>query len=113
MESDSFKDMVDVVRRFHTKHRLRELGGEEMTYRISLMAEELGEISSCVTKGQGRSKLAEELADLLILIVGTGIAQEIDLAKAFWEKMERLDKREARMIDGRVRVSAFRGERDA
>jgi NTP pyrophosphatase (non-canonical NTP hydrolase) len=112
MGSDSFEDMVKAVRRFHQKHRFRELGGEEMTYRISLMAEELGEISSCVTKGLGKSKLSEEVADLLILILGTGIAQDIDLAEAFWNKMEKLDRREARMIDGRVRVSEFRGAAD-
>jgi len=88
MGSDSFEDMVKAVRRFHQKHRFRELGGEEMTYRISLMAEELGEISSCVTKGLGKSKLSEEVADLLILILGTGIAQDIDLAEAFWNKLE-------------------------
>lgn len=112
MWSDSFEAMVEVVRGFHLKHRFRELGGEEMTCRICLMAEELGEISSCVTKGKGRAKLAEEVADLLILVLGTGIAQELNLAKAFWEKMERLDRRESRIIDGRVRVSEFRGTDD-
>jgi NTP pyrophosphatase (non-canonical NTP hydrolase) len=104
--------MVEAVRRFHEKHRFRELGGEEMTYRISLMAEELGEISSCVTKGLGRSKLSEEVADLLILVIGTGIAQDIDLAEAFWKKMEKLHRRESRIIDGRIRVSEFRGAGD-
>jgi NTP pyrophosphatase (non-canonical NTP hydrolase) len=104
--------MVEAVRRFHEKHRFRELGGEEMTYRISLMAEELGEISSCVTKGLGKSKLSEEVADLLILVIGTGIAQDIDLAEAFWKKMEKLHRRESRMIDGRIRVSEFRGTGD-
>jgi NTP pyrophosphatase (non-canonical NTP hydrolase) len=112
MDSGSFEDMVEAVRRFHEKHRFRELGGEEMTYRISLMAEELGEISSCVTKGLGRSKLSEEVADLLILVIGTGIAQDIDLAEAFWKKMEKLHQRESRMIDGRIRVSEFRGAGD-
>lgn len=109
MESDSFESMMEVVRHFHQKHRFRELGGEEMTYRISLMAEELGEISSCVTKGLGKSQLAEEVADLLILVLGTGIAQDIDLSGAFWDKMAKLERREARMIDGRIRVSDFRG----
>ena len=109
MDSDSFKAMVDAVRSFHEKHHFKELGGEEMTYRISLMAEELGEISSCVTKGLGKEKLAEEVADLLILILGTGIAQEIDLVSAFWEKMDKLGGRKSRMIDGRIRVSEFRG----
>ena len=112
MASDTFEDMVEAVRRFHQKHRLRELGGEEMTYRISLMVEELGEISCCVTKGHEKARLAEEVADLLILILGTGIAQDLDLARAFWEKMEKLDRRESRMIDGRIRVSEFRDSQD-
>lgn len=112
MEAGTFEAMMEAVRLFHQKHRFRELGGEEMTYRISLMAEELGEISSCVTKGLGKSKLAEEVADLLILVLGTGIAQEIDLAEAFWSKMAKLEQREARMIEGRIRVSEFRGKSD-
>jgi NTP pyrophosphatase (non-canonical NTP hydrolase) len=112
MESDSFDSMMETVRRFHEKHRFRELGGEEMTYRIALMAEELGEISSCVTKGLGKRQLSEEVADLLILVLGTGIAQDIDLSQAFWDKMAKLEAREARMIDGRIRVSEFRGGSD-
>lgn len=80
-----------------------------MTYRLSLMAEELGEISACITKGKSKDKLAEELADLLILLIGTGIAQEIDLVNAFWLKMEKLENRGSRIINGRVRVSDFRG----
>jgi NTP pyrophosphatase (non-canonical NTP hydrolase) len=83
-----------------------------MTYRIALMAEELGEISSCVTKGRGKEELAEEVADLLILVLGTGIAQEIDLSEAFWGKMCKLERREGRMVDGRIRVSEFRGGSD-
>lgn len=109
MDRDSFEAMLAAVRAFHEKHRFRELGGEEMTYRIALMVEELGEISSCVTKGRGKGELAEELADLLILVLGTGIAQEIDLSGSFWEKMEKLERRQGRMVDGRIRVSDFRG----
>jgi len=109
MNFDSFDTMASAVRAFHQKHRFRELGGEEMTYRISLMAEELGEISACITKGRSKEELAEEVADLLILVIGTGIAQDLDLKKAFWEKMKKLDRRESKMIDGRVRVSEFRG----
>jgi NTP pyrophosphatase (non-canonical NTP hydrolase) len=72
------------------------------------MAEELGEISSCVTKGKDTSKLAEECADLFILLIGTAIAQDFDLKQAFWDKMEKLMQREARMVNGRIRVSEFR-----
>ena len=72
---DSWQAMMRRVQAFHDKHRLKQTGGEEMTYRIALMAEELGEISSCVTKGKSKEVLAEEAADLLILVMGTAIAQ--------------------------------------
>ncbi len=107
--SDSYTDMLAAVQAFHDKHRFSETGGEEMTYRVALMAEELGEISSCVTKGKPKSELAEEVADLFILLIGTAIAQDFDLKQAFWEKMAKLDARSSRMINGRIRVSEFRG----
>jgi NTP pyrophosphatase (non-canonical NTP hydrolase) len=106
---DSYSAMLDAVRAFHSKHRFAETGGEDLIYRIALMAEELGEISECVTKGKGSAALAEESADLLILLIGTAIAADFDLSAAFWNKMARLQSREARMIDGRIRVSEFRG----
>ncbi len=108
VEEDSYAAMLEAVRRFHEKHRFRELGGEEMTYRISLMSEELGEIAACVTKGKPKDELSEELADLFILLVGTALCQDIDLRAGFWQKMKKLDARKARMINGRIRVSEFR-----
>lgn len=107
-DMDSWTEMINAVQAFHDKHRFRETGGEEMTYRVALMAEELGEISSCVTKGKPGSELAEEVADLLILVMGTAIAQDFDLNSAFWDKMEKLMERDARMVNGRIRVSEFR-----
>ena len=106
---DSYSEMLAAVQAFHDKHRFKETGGEEMAYRVALMAEELGEISSCVTKGKNKEELAEEVADLLILVIGTAIAQDFDLNQAFWEKMDKLGKRSARMVNGRIRVSEFRG----
>jgi NTP pyrophosphatase (non-canonical NTP hydrolase) len=100
--------MMAAVQAFHDKHDFRNTGGEELSYRVALMAEELGEISACVTKGRSRDALAEELADLLILVMGTDIAASLDLKQAFWAKMGRLMQREARMIGGRIRVSDFR-----
>ncbi|MCG7897155.1 MAG: nucleoside triphosphate pyrophosphohydrolase family protein [Candidatus Thiodiazotropha lotti] len=110
MNEDSYQQMLAAVQAFHDKHRFRETGGEEMNYRVALMAEELGEVSACVTKGKPKSELAEEVADLLILVMGTAIAQDFDLNKAFWEKLAKLDKRDSRMINGRVRVSEFRDQ---
>lgn len=105
---DSYDDMLKAVQAFHDKHDFKGTGGEDLTYRVALMAEELGEISSCVTKGKTREALAEECADLLILLMGTGIAADFDLKQAFWEKMEKLGKRTSRMVNGRIRVSEFR-----
>ncbi len=96
------------VQAFHDKHDLRNRGGEELSYRVALMAEELGEISSCVTKGKSKDSLSEELADLLILVMGTDIAAGLDLRRAFWDKMDALMRRDARLVGGRVRVSEFR-----
>lgn len=106
--NDSWDAMMAAVQAFHDRHDLRNTGGEELTYRVALMAEELGEVSACVTKGRRRTELAEELADLLILVMGTDIAADLDLKRAFWAKMGRLMQRESRMVDGRIRVSEFR-----
>lgn len=105
---DSYAAMLAAVQAFHDKHDFRNAGGEELTYRIALMAEELGEISAAVTKGRAQAQLAEEVADLLILVMGTAIAADFDLNAAFWAKMDKLMQRQARMVGGRIRVSDFR-----
>jgi NTP pyrophosphatase (non-canonical NTP hydrolase) len=108
MNPDSFQAMLAAVQAFHDKHRLRETGGEDMTYRVALMSEELGEIAECVTKGRSKERLAEEVADLLILLLGTAIAQDFDLKQAFWDKIGKIQSREGRIINGRIRVSEFK-----
>ena len=108
MNQDSYQQMLAAVQAFHDKHRFKATGGEDMTYRVALMAEELGEIAECVTKGKARDKLAEEVADLFILLIGTAIAQDFDLKQAFWDKMEKIQSRQSRMINGRIRVSEFK-----
>jgi NTP pyrophosphatase (non-canonical NTP hydrolase) len=108
MNDDSYQDMLATVQAFHDKHRFRETGGEELAYRVALMSEELGEISACVTKGKRKEQLAEECADLFILLLGTAIAADFDLRRAFWDKMKKVQGRESRMINGRIRVSEFK-----
>jgi NTP pyrophosphatase (non-canonical NTP hydrolase) len=108
MNKDSYDGMLREVQAFHDKHDFKNTGGEEMAYRIALMTEELGEISSCVTKGKNLDKLSEECADLFILLLGTAISADFDLKQAFWDKMQKLMKRESKMINGRIRVSDFR-----
>ncbi len=101
--------MLAQVQAFHDKHRFAAHGGEDMVYRVALMAEELGEISACVSKGKPKAALAEECADLLILLLGNAIAADFDLAAAFAEKMAKINQRGSRMVDGRIRVSNFAG----
>jgi len=108
MNRDSYQVMLDAVQAFHDKHDFKRTGGEELTYRVALMAEELGEISSCVTKGKDNAELAEEVADLFILLIGTAIAADFDLNDAFWDKMETIMQRDSKMVNGRIRVSEFR-----
>lgn len=108
MNSDSYQAMLAEVQAFHDKHDFKNTGGEELMYRIALMVEELGEISACASKGKSREALAEECADLLILLMGTAIAQDFDLNQAFWDKMQKIMQRESKMVNGRIRVSEFR-----
>jgi len=105
---DSYQAMQDAVQAFHDKHDFRNQGGEELTYRMALMAEELGEIGAAITKGKSKEQLAEEVADLFILLIGTAIAADFDLNEAFWMKMEKIMQRESKMVNGRIRVSEFR-----
>jgi NTP pyrophosphatase (non-canonical NTP hydrolase) len=108
MNHDSYQAMQAEVQAFHHKHRFKETGGEELAYRVALMTEELGEISACVTKGKSKEALAEECADLYILLLGTAIAADFDLSKAFWDKMKKIETRQSRLINGRIRVSEFK-----
>ena len=107
-DKDSYRDMLAAVQAFHDKHDFKNTGGEELAYRVALMTEELGEISACVTKGKDRDSLAEECADLMILLLGTAIAADFQLDDAFWAKMKKLEQRNSRMINGRILVSEFR-----
>lgn len=106
--ADSYAAMLAAVQAFHDKHDFKNRGGEELTYRMALMAEELGEIGAAITKGKPKEQLAEEVADLFILLIGTAIAADFDLQQAFWAKMDKIMQREGKMVNGRVRVSEFR-----
>ena len=107
MYNDRYSAMLTAVQEFHDNHKFHETGSEDLPYRVALMAEELGEISACITKGKTEEALAEECADLLILLIGTAISANLNLSEAFWQKMEKIEQRPSRMIDGRIRVSDF------
>jgi NTP pyrophosphatase (non-canonical NTP hydrolase) len=107
---DEWEVMVKKVAAFHHKHDFANKNGHDMGYRIALTVEELGELSAAITKGKPIEECAEEMADILILLMGHSIAMEIDLKSAFEKKYQRIMKREA--LTGRlgIRVTEYKGD---
>jgi len=69
--------------------------------------EELGELAECITKGKPQAERAEELADLLILILGHSLAMKVDLESEFHRKMDRIMQRKARRGKLGIRVTEY------
>ena len=109
-ESDEWSIMMRKVAAFHHKHDFAGNNGHDMGYRIALTVEELGELAAAVTKGKPIEECAEEMADVLILLMGHSLAMKIDLKKAFEDKYEKIMKRPA--IRGRlgIRVTEYGSE---
>ncbi len=107
--SQTYADMLAKVNEFHEKHEFskKENNGHDMAYRILLTIEELGELAECFTKGKPQTEKAEELADILILILGHAIAMDIDLEAAFNNKMKEIMTRPAIRGDLGVRVTKY------
>ncbi|MEC9333125.1 MAG: MazG nucleotide pyrophosphohydrolase domain-containing protein [Candidatus Thermoplasmatota archaeon] len=108
--SQTYSEMLAKVQEFHNKHRFHEekYKGHDMAYRILLTVEELGEFAECFTKGKPDSEKAEELADLLILIIGHAIAMKVDLEVAFDQKMDKIMERPAIMGEFGIRVTEYK-----
>ena len=107
---DEWEEMMKRVAAFHHKHDFANKNGHDMGYRIALTVEELGELSAAITKGKPIEECAEEMADILILLMGHSIAMDIDLKSAFEKKYQRIMKREA--LTGRlgIRVTEYKAE---
>jgi NTP pyrophosphatase (non-canonical NTP hydrolase) len=110
--NQTYANMLSKVKEFHDKHEFskKENNGHDMSYRILLTIEELGELSECFTKGKTDSEKAEELADLLILIIGHAIAMKVNLETAFDKKMKKIMKRPAIMGDLGIRVTDYKNK---
>ena len=102
--------MMKKVAKFHHKHDFESKNGHDMGYRIALTVEELGELSAAVTKGKPLDECAEEMADILILLMGHSLAMTLDLKAAFEKKYARIMQREA--LTGRlgIRVTEYKPE---
>ena len=107
---DEWEAMMKKIALFHDKHDFAGQNGHDMGYRLALTIEELGELAAAVTKGKPLEECAEEMADVLILLMGHSLAMEIDLKAAFEAKYARIMKREA--LQGRlgVRVTEYKPE---
>jgi NTP pyrophosphatase (non-canonical NTP hydrolase) len=105
-----FDTMMARTARFHDKHAFADNNGHDMGYRLALTIEELGELAAAVTKGKPKSDLEEELADVLILILGHALAMDIDLERSFHDKMDRIMLRPSRTGRLGVRVTEYTGE---
>ena len=108
----SWLTMMSRVAAFHHKHAFasKENNGHDMGYRVALTVEELGEFAAAITKGKPKEEAAEELADLLILILGHSLAMKIDLETEFHKKMDRIMERKARRGNLGIRVTEYQPE---
>lgn len=106
---DEWSSMMKKVAAFHKKHDFAGNNGHDMGYRIALTVEELGELSAAVTKGKPLSECVEEMADILILLMGHSLAMEVDLKAAFETKYQKIMQRPS--IRGRlgIRVTEYKG----
>lgn len=106
------KKFYEATQKFHDKYEMKGTNNEDMTFRLNLLIEELGELAEVVTKGKTREDFLEENVDLFNLILGNLVSMEIPVEEfeaAFWKKHEKIMSREKRMIEaGKFRVSEFR-----
>ena len=100
MNEDSYNDMLEAVQALHDKQDFKNTGGRRSC--LSRKDEVLGEISACVSKGKSVEVLAEECADLFILIRGTVNAQDFNLKQAFWNKLQKIMQRESGLAQVQV-----------
>ena len=107
-DEDEWSQMMRKIAAFHHKHDFANKNGHDMGYRIALTVEELGELAAAITKGKPIEECAEEMADILILLMGHSLAMKIDLKAAFEAKYERIMQRSA--ITGRlgIRVTEYK-----
>ena len=111
----SWDTMMGRVAQFHHKHSFQspENNGHDMGYRLALTVEELGELSAAITKGKPQSEASEELADLLILILGHSLAMQVDLESEFHKKMDKIMKRDSKKGGLGIRVTEYRVDQDS
>jgi len=104
------KDYYNATAKFHKKFEMEGTNNEDMTFRLNLLIEELGELAQAITKGKPRQKVIEENIDLLNLVLGNFISMRVsveEIDEAFWKKHKKIMNREKRLVGGeKFRVSS-------
>lgn len=59
------KEYYDATKKFHRKFQMKGTNNEDLSFRLNLMTEELGELAQAVTGGKSRQEIFEENIDLL------------------------------------------------
>ena len=106
-DEDVWTRMMKRVAVFHHKHDFAGNNGHDMGYRIALTVEELGELAAAITKNKPIEEVAEEMADVLILLMGHSLAMNIDLKASFEAKVDKIMQRPARKGRLGIRVTEY------
>ena len=102
------KKYYEATKKFHRKFKMKGTNNEDMTFRLNLMIEELGELAQAVTRGKTREEIFEENIDLLNLVLGNFVSMGANLKEidqAFWKKHEKIMNRKTKIINGKIRVN--------
>ena len=112
IEDRSWNMMMQKVALFHSKFDFDnpENRGHDMGYRIALTVEELGEFAAAITKEKPLEEASEELADILILVLGHSLALKVDLFEQFCIKIEKIMNRPSIQTKLGIRVTEYKNE---
>ena len=112
IEERSWNMMMQKVASFHSKFVFDkpENRGHDMVYRIALTVEDLGEFAAAITKEKPLEEASEELADILILVLGHSLALKVDLFEQFCIKLEKIMNRPSIQTKLGIRVTEYKNE---
>jgi len=106
------KKYYEAIEAFHKKFEMKGTNNEDMTFRLNLMIEELGELSQAITKGKSRDDIIEENIDLLNLVIGNFISLGVSIDEVddvFWIKHQKImDRKQKKVNNKNYRVSDFK-----
>ncbi len=108
------KDHYNAIAEFHKKFEMKGTNNEDMTFRLNLLIEELGELAQAVTKGKPRQEVIEENIDLLNLVLGNFVSMGVsveEIDEAFWKKHKKIMNRKKKLVGGKnFRISEFKDQ---